>query len=419
MADILNASPTPIAPGPSASRGDESRIRENSGNESGPAAPVTFAAVLKSRSDQVASGNGKAATGKAPAGAAAKAADGAAPPQGSSLAPLLPAPGSFAATDPAALSVDAASQEATSPESPMVVDVANSAVLPPAAFPAAVEIAEKAKAADETARQAFAQEAAEASTSVTSPLMAANTVAPAPTSGAVDARGGKRDDATQRGVPAQQVQIERTAPAAKLAVEPAISAETAGPGSIATPQGEPGTDFRSTLDRIASHSGNLALQTGGNAPATSPPPSVRVETGFGQAGWNQEMGEKLTWMVGNGRQQADLILNPPQLGRIEVTMVIEGDNVSANFASPNAAVREALENSMSRLREVLADAGVALGNTHVGAEARQDAGSMQAKDARNASANRFGDPTTVSVEALAGASRWQNAGGRGMVDVFA
>jgi flagellar hook-length control protein FliK len=302
MADILTASPTPIAPGPSASRGDESRIRENSGNESGPAAPVTFAAVLKSRSDQVASGNGKAAIGKAPAGAAAK---------------------------------------------------------------------------------------------------------------------GCRLQAPQRGAPAQQVQFERTAPTDKLAVEPAISAETAGTGSLATSQGDAGTDFRSTLDRIASHSGNLALQAGSNAPATSPPQSVRVETGFGQAGWNQEMGEKLTWMVGNGRQQADLVLNPPQLGRIEVTMVIEGDNVSASFASPNAAVREALENSMSRLREVLADAGVALGNTHVGAESRQDAGSMQAKDARNASANRFGEPTAVSVEALAGASRWQNAGGRGMVDVFA
>lgn len=419
MADILTASPTPIAPGPSASRGDESRIRENSGNESGPAAPVTFAAVLKSRSDQVASGNGKAATGKAPDSAAAKAADGAAPPQGGSLAPLLPDLASFAATEPAAPSVDAASQEAASAESLMAADAAISAVLPSAVFPAAGEIAEKAKAADETARQAFAQEAAEASTSVTSPLIATNAVAPAPTSGAIDARGGKRDDAAQRGAPAQQVQFERKAPADKLAVEPAISAETAGTGSLATSQRDVGADFRSTLDRIASHSGNLALQAGGNAPATAPPPSVRVETGFGQAGWNQEMGEKLTWMVGNGRQQADLVLNPPQLGRIEVTMVIEGDNVSASFASPNAAVREALENSMSRLREVLADAGVALGNTHVGAESRQDAGSMQAKDSRNASGNRFGEPTTVSVEALTGGSRWQNAGGRGMVDVFA
>lgn len=420
MADILNASPTPIAPGPSASRGDETRIRENSGNESGPAAPVTFAAVLKSRNDQVASGSGgKAAAARASASAVAEAADRAAPPQGSDLAPLFPELGNFAATDPAAQGIDAASEAAASPEALIVADAAGAALLPSAALPVAGEIAEKAKAADEAARQAFAKEAADPSIPVTSPVLAVNTVAPAPTSGTIDARGGKRDDPAQRSAPAQDLQFDRKAPVDKLAVEPAISAETARPGSQAISQGEVGADFRSTLDRIASHSANLALQAGGNAPTASPAPSVRVETGFGQPGWNQEMGEKLTWMVGNGRQQADLVLNPPQLGRIEVTMVIEGDNVSANFASPNAAVREALENSMSRLREVLADAGVALGNTHVGAESRQDAGSMQAKDARNASGNRFGEPTTVSVEALAGGTRWQNAGGRGMVDVFA
>lgn len=161
------------------------------------------------------------------------------------------------------------------------------------------------------------------------------------------------------------------------------------------------------------------MQSTGTTPATTPPPSVRIETGFGQAGWHQEMGEKLSWMAGNGRQQADLVLNPPQLGRIEVTMIIDGDNVSASFASPNAAVREALENSMSRLREVLADAGVALGDTHVGADCRQDAGSTQTKDDRNASGNRFGETSALAVDVRAGASPWRNASGRGMVDVFA
>jgi flagellar hook-length control protein FliK len=224
----------------------------------------------------------------------------------------------------------------------------------------------------------------------------------------------------QRSAPAANAHFDRKAPADKLAVEPAISAETARAGSRAKSQVEVGTDFRGTLDRLASHSWQChALQAGGSTPATAPPPSVRIETGFGQAGWHQEMGEKLTWMVGNGRQQADLVLNPPQLGRIEVTMVIEGDNVSASFASPNAVVREALENSMSRLREVLADAGVALGNTHVGADTRQEAGTMPQKDDRTASGSRFGETSTASVEALAAGSRWHSTGGRGMVDVFA
>ncbi|MBK9019726.1 MAG: flagellar hook-length control protein FliK [Sulfuritalea sp.] len=340
------------------------------------------------------------------------------PTQGIGDTPLFPALLGLAATDPLP-GIDPATQVATSPELLGAPDVADLATSGLAGLSPAAEIAEEAKASAEAARNAFAQESADGSLPGTAPLLAANAVAPAPTFGNTEARGGKREDPAQRSAPAANAHFDRKAPTDKLAVEPAISAETARAGSQPKSQVEVGADFRGTLDRLASLPGNAALQAGGSTPAAAPPPSVRIEAGFGQAGWHQEMGEKLTWMVGNGRQQADLILNPAQLGRIEVTMVIEGDNVTASFTSPNAVVREALENSMSRLREVLADAGVALGNTHVGADTRQEAGTMPQKDDRNASIGRFGEASTASIEALAAGSRWSSAGGRGMVDVFA
>lgn len=420
MANILNASPTVTAPSPSASRGDEARARENAVSESGPGTTATFAAVLKSRSDQAASANsGKAASEKGASSAAAEGTEGATPTQAIGDAPLLfPALLSLAVADSSAGN-DPASQTAPSPESLMVPDAANSAALTLAGLALAGEITEKAEVTAESTHPAFAQEPAGGSLPGAGILLAANAVAPAPTFKNTEARGGNRDDTAQRSAPPTSVAYDRKAPADKLAVEPAISAETARSGSQAKSQVEVGADFRGTLDRLASHPGNAAAQASGSTPAAAPPPSVRIEAGFGQAGWHQEMGEKLTWMVGNGRQQADLVLNPPQLGRIEVTMVIEGDNVSASFASPNAVVREALENSMSRLREVLADAGVALGNTHVGAESRQEAGTMQQKDDRTAPGHRFGETSTAAVEALAAGSLWRGAGGRGMVDVFA
>ena len=419
MATILNASPAVSAPNPSANRGDETRGRENAGNESGPAAPVTFAAVLKSRSDQAASANGgKSATARNSTDAAAEGTEGATPTQNIGDTPLFPALLGLAATDPLP-GIDPATQVATSPELLGAPDVADLATSGLAGLSPAAEIAEKAKASADAAQNAFAQESADGSLPGTAPLLAANAVAPAPTFGNTEARGGKREDPSQRSAPAANAHFDRKAPTDKLAVEPAISAETARAGSQPKSQVEVGADFRGTLDRLASHPGNAALQAGGSTPAAAPPPSVRIEAGFGQAGWHQEMGEKLTWMVGNGRQQADLVLNPAQLGRIEVTMVIEGDNVTASFTSPNAVVREALENSMSRLREVLAEAGVALGNTYVGAESRQDAGTMWQKDDRNAPGNRFGESNAASVEALASGSIWRSGIGRGMVDVFA
>lgn len=419
MATILNASPAVSVPSPSTNRGEETRGRENGGNESGPAAAVTFAAVLKSRSDQAASANGgKPATAKGGNSAAAERTDGAAPTQGIGDIPPFPTLLGLAVTDQPVAS-DPASQAATSPDSLIVPDAANPAALALAGLPPTGQTAEKPKASAAATHSAFALEPSEGTLTGAVPLVAANAVPPAPTLGNTEARGGKREDTPQRSAQSPDVPFDRKAPAEKLAVEPAISAETARSGSRANSQVEVGAEFRTMLDRIAGTPGNATPQANGNTPATAPPASVRIETGFGQAGWNQEMGEKLTWMVGNGRQQADLVLNPPQLGRIEVTMVVEGDNVSASFASPNAVVREALENSMSRLREVLAEAGVALGNTHVGAESRQDAGTMRQKDDRNAPGNRFGESTAASVEALASGSILRSASGRGMVDVFA
>jgi flagellar hook-length control protein FliK len=419
MATILNASPAASAPNPSGNRGDETRGRENAGNESGPAATVTFAAVLKSRSNQAASADGgRPATAKDGSSAVAAGTDGAATTQGIGDIPPFPILLSLAVTDQPVTS-DPALPAATSPDSLIVSDAVNPATPALAGLTPAGQTAEQTRASAVAAHSAFALESSEGTLPGTVSPKAADAVAPAPTLGNTEARGGKREDTAQRSAQSPDVPFDRKAPAEKLAVEPAISAETVRPGSRANSQVEGGADFRSMLDRFTGTPANATPQASGNTPATAPPPSVRIETGFGQAGWNHEMGEKLTWMVGNGRQQADLVLNPPQLGRIEVTMVVEGDNVSASFASPNAVVREALENSMSRLREVLAEAGVALGNTYVGAESRQDAGTMWQKDDRNAPGNRFGESNAASVEALASGSIWRSGIGRGMVDVFA
>ncbi|MDP2822943.1 MAG: flagellar hook-length control protein FliK [Sulfuritalea sp.] len=173
------------------------------------------------------------------------------------------------------------------------------------------------------------------------------------------------------------------------------------------------------MERLTNHPATVAMQTIGTTSATVQPPSVRVETPLGQPGWGQEMGEKLTWMVSNNRQQADLVLNPPQLGRIEVTLIVEGDKLSATFASPNAAVRETLENSMARLREVLADAGITLGDTHVGAESRQDAKSSNTRNAQHPFGDAGRDSPLIPIDTIAGGPAWRSASGRGMVDVFA
>lgn len=201
----------------------------------------------------------------------------------------------------------------------------------------------------------------------------------------------------------------------KLAPDAAINADAGDKTGGQTALEAPASDFRALMERVAAITPGTA--SGGNgAPAT---PSLRIDTPLGQTGWQDEMGQKLTWMAGNGRQQADLVLTPPNLGRVEVSLTMNGDQASAIFTSSNPAVREALENSLDRLREVLADAGVSLGKTQVGSESpnpsprREEAGDKPGLGGND-------DVRHASILPLPGAMAVARPGaGRGMIDVFA
>lgn len=179
-------------------------------------------------------------------------------------------------------------------------------------------------------------------------------------------------------------------------------------------------DFRPLLDRLIDHQGNAATQAAPSTAATPPPApantvQIRLATPFADAAWAQEVDQKLNWIVTSARQQADLILNPPDLGRIEVTLVVKGDEVNASFASPHQAVRDAIEESLIRLRESLAESGISLGQTHVGRDSSRDAPFLGA-DSNTRQARELRQEAGI---ALRPASAWMPAQGRGMVDVFA
>lgn len=89
---------------------------------------------------------------------------------------------------------------------------------------------------------------------------------------------------------------------------------------------------------------------------------------FGQAQWQTEFGDKLVWLAARQSQVAELSLNPPSLGSIEVRLHVSGGETGAQFFSANPVVRELLESALPRLRDMMADAGLALGNAMVSSE---------------------------------------------------
>lgn len=88
----------------------------------------------------------------------------------------------------------------------------------------------------------------------------------------------------------------------------------------------------------------------------------------------QELGEKMIWLAGRQGQVAEMVLNPPQLGTLEVRLTLSGGEAGAQFYSANPVVRETIESALPRLRDMLAQAGINLGEANVRDQSlRQDA----------------------------------------------
>lgn len=116
------------------------------------------------------------------------------------------------------------------------------------------------------------------------------------------------------------------------------------------------------------------------AAATGTPPSkleasatskTEVAAPLHSNAWNNEFASKVVWLAKNDQQQAHININPPQLGPIQITLQINGDQAAATFGSANAEVRQAIESSLPQLKEMLSSAGINLGQADVGANFAQ------------------------------------------------
>jgi flagellar hook-length control protein FliK len=166
--------------------------------------------------------------------------------------------------------------------------------------------------------------------------------------------------------------VAKTAPAnALLALAPEPLKE-----AVAAPVFE--TASSRTEAPVAFSIAAQATETGSSTPTRGvPEPSAAVQTRVGERAWDQAVGEKLVWMVNQKHQVAQLHLNPPELGPLKISISLDQNQASAQFFSAHASVREALETAMPRLREMLADSGITLGNASVGTEAFREPAQQQ------------------------------------------
>lgn len=152
-------------------------------------------------------------------------------------------------------------------------------------------------------------------------------------------------------------------------------------------------------------------------PFAADPAASRLAPAVGTPAWGQALGDKLVWMASGAQQTASLTLNPPNLGPLQIVLDVKNDQATASFYAAQPEVRQALESALPRLREMMTDAGIQLGQATVSADTPRQNDTPDHQAQRLASERAGADSSGLATPS--GLAVPVARAGRGLVDTFA
>jgi flagellar hook-length control protein FliK len=172
---------------------------------------------------------------------------------------------------------------------------------------------------------------------------------------------GESDGASKTNANRVDLQTVNANKAQLDAQQPTSDVDASGLDDVSAPKEASRTQTESSL---ASLSSSTQWAQRGTSQVTMNMPAGMAP---GQAGWSEALSERIVWAGNQRLQTATLQLDPPELGALQVKLHVSVDQqVSVSFSSPHAHVRDAVEQSVPRLREMLAEQGLSLGEAQVG-----------------------------------------------------
>jgi flagellar hook-length control protein FliK len=142
----------------------------------------------------------------------------------------------------------------------------------------------------------------------------------------------------------------------------------------------------------------------------------RLTPHVGTPGWDQALGQKVVWMVAGAQQSASLSLNPPDLGPLQIVLNVNNGQADASFFAAQPEVRQALEAALPRLRDMMNDAGVQLGQASVSAgmpNRHDQPGERSASQGKSGTSDQGGNDSALPAGRVT-----QVTQGQGLVDTF-
>jgi len=147
--------------------------------------------------------------------------------------------------------------------------------------------------------------------------------------------------------------------------------------------------------------------------ATNRTPESMTAT-LNQPQWSNQVGDRIAWMISQGLRQADIRLNPPELGMLEVRIQMQGDQTSIQFTTAHAEVKDVLDSALPRLREMLAETGLNLADVNVSQQ-----GQHQTKNGDDSNASQTNNEPTSDAEMSRENQDINSFKSNGIIDLYA
>ncbi|MBK8162474.1 MAG: flagellar hook-length control protein FliK [Gammaproteobacteria bacterium] len=151
-------------------------------------------------------------------------------------------------------------------------------------------------------------------------------------------------------------------------------------------------------------------------PVRDAAPGLAVHTPLRHPEWSDEVSQRIRWAIGNQVQSAEMKLNPPQLGPLEVRVSVDSDRqMTVTLSSQHALVRETLQENLPRLRDLMSEQGFGAVNVDISQHSSSDGRKPAPQQADTDAAPRAEAAPTGAADAGPGRLRET----RSLVDLYA
>lgn len=100
--------------------------------------------------------------------------------------------------------------------------------------------------------------------------------------------------------------------------------------------------------------------------------TVTVDTLVNKPQWAEAFNSKVIMLAKDNIQSAQIRLNPAELGPVEIRLNVNNDQTHIHFIAQHGDVREVIEDAFPRLKEMMGQSGVNLGDVNVSEHSASD-----------------------------------------------